>query len=736
MPKGEPKANQCSIQEPSIIPDITDVYISIFFDGTGNNMYEQIHKAKAAQEKMIVDSITYTYGITYSLKPDLFKSKASDKYDEIFQCRQAENHAKEDKTTDLEEYGMDNYEMQRRQAEYEYKIEDTDSEKRKSQDDPDNMGGWKYSNIAILRSLTKKTRGDEKEENKIKGINYNLYIEGSGQKWGVDSDVVALGMGVRREGVVGLVSKAVVFVQKFVDSVVDHDRRKDVNVHFAVFGFSRGSTCGRLFSYLVAEDPNNLPRKNEFKQYLPKSLFGDDGKIHFLDDYKNGTNVTVDFLGIYDTVSSIGFLQKNDKSTNYGISRFFECPKEKGKYLHFDSSSDEEGTQWYINILHGSQLKDGEPLMYDTPDGPVPNWNAVEQAATDGFWGDAKWNFHRFNAHDYGLFSPKLDNVKHTYHICAMDEYRENFALVDLGSKEKELNDDCSEVLKLNDDYNELLKLNDHCSEVFMPGCHSDIGGGLMYNDNLEKYTLRLKIAGKDTLINVNPDPLNLEMKPLSQDILFELGWLTTTTGMEYKLPVLPNNIPLITPPKDNRVKKEKYRNPIKDITINTPGSTTYIYDNEKKIEFERFVQEGYSNVTLNLMMEKAIVTLGNMNWPERFKPFSGLKLPSRFAVPGDLLSILFEAKTKSVEGKRNFVIPEIDEYKRLRSNYLHFSCTEELNLEHCHLKASEANIGNPPNWRKTINGDGYLLCRLIYRGDKEDAKLHYIDDYKNEVNS
>lgn len=697
----ECEAIQCPLQDQSFINELTHVYICVFFDGTGNNMYEQIHKAKAVQERMIADSISYTAGITYSLRPNLFKSKASDKYDEIF--GKPRSQTKEQKNLDLEKYGMENYELQRKQAEYEYKIEE--SVNRKYQDDPDNMGGWKYSNIAILRSLTTKRSGDNKKDDKgIKGVNYNLYIEGSGQKWGVGSDVVALGMGVRREGVVGLVSKAVVFVQNFVDSVVASGNRQKVEIHFAVFGFSRGSTCGRLFSYLVAEDPNNLPRKNEFKQYLPKSLFGDDDKLHFLDDYDKN-RVTVDFLGIYDTVSSIGFLQKKDNSTNYGISRFFECPKEKGKYLHFDSSGDEKGTQWYINILHGSQLKDGEPLMYDTPDGPVPNWNAVEQAATDGFWGDAKWNFHRFNARDYGLYSPSLPKVEHTYHICAMDEFRENFALVDLGS-----------ILQ-------------HCSEVFMPGCHSDIGGGFMYNDKLEKYTLRLKIAGKNTLINKCPDPRNLdELVPLSQDVLEELGWLTATTGQKTKVVCAHGDFS----PAHEITVKPTYKNPIKkgeDIsTIN--GRTTYLSDNYRKIEFMRFVQEGYSNVTLDMMKEKAINTLSE--WPDRFKPFSDSKLPCRFKVPEDLNDILSEAKAKSKEGERNFVIPNEEEYIRLRKNYLHFSCTDELNLEQFQLKASGANIGNPPNWRKMDNG--YLLCRLIYRGgvnDKgiDDSQLHYMKD-------
>ena len=113
--------------------------------------------------------------------------------------------------------------------------------------------------------------------------------------------------------------------------------------------------------------------------------------------------MTVDFLGIYDTVSAIGFLkEENDK----------------------------------VNKLRTA-------FLYN-PD----------------FWG----NFHQENAKAYGLYSPKLPKVLSSCHICAMDEFRANFALTDIGSAATDKNN----------------------IELFIPGCHSDIGGGYTKNSKTE----------------------------------------------------------------------------------------------------------------------------------------------------------------------------------------------------------------------------------------------------------
>ena len=638
-------SKSCPYQEGQYYPDITDAYICLFFDGTGNNIYEQQRKNnKFLKQKGIVFS---PKSIQYSATPNLFTSYKENK----------QNAAKT---------GMLDYEKQLEQAERDYTI----GSERSHIKDPYQNGGYKYSNVAILRSLVKKIepRRDQ-STGKVTGIRYSLYIEGSGKLWETGSDFIGLGMGTGRTGVVGLVSKSMVFITDYLESHIPEEQFPNVNLHFAVFGFSRGSTCGRLFSYLATKDPNTLPKKQEFKHYLPNSYWNND-QLLFLNKF-NRSKISVDFLGIYDTVSSIGFLLKDDPSTDYGINSFHKIIHEKTKKTR------------YVNNMHG--------LLRFTQDQK-----------------DARFNYHCDNVTDYGLYSPQNENVKHTFHICALDEYRENFALVDLGSK-----------------------LN-RCCEVFMPGCHSDIGGGYLYNDDIERYTLRRGIDKYRMKLVKNRDPRKQTdvTDDLSEKVLYEQGWLND---------LLPDSNRTITSRGDrNSVVKLPtdsifYKQKIKNLSIDTEGQTVYINQVPAKIEFERHVKEGYSNITLKMMIDRAESQYGFKEiWGNDFFPFnnSANTLPPRFAIPSDIIldSIIRDSNKEFNEGCRHWILPETSEsYAELRRRFIHFTCTDELNLEKLHFVASGANLGNPPNWRRM--GDHYLLCRILYRGDEGDYDLQFLDE-------
>lgn len=680
-------------EDPTENQSVTDIYISVFFDGTGNNIYEQVNKSQKFKNK--------AKRFIKNIIPKTKSASSSNLFSDAHLYKDAhKNHPQQSNKNDIENYGMDDYNIQKEQAEYDYTINDNyDPEDKNRADNPNDNAGWNYSNVAVLRSMTKtQKKDDSKGADDVKGVNYNLYIEGSGQKWNESADIVGLGMGTGRTGVVGLVSKAVVMVGEFVDSVVDNNR-KDVNLHFAIFGFSRGSTCGRLFSYLItAEKPDELPKKREFKQYLPKKYYDSD-QLLFLKDYKKKT---VDFLGIYDTVSSIGFLLKDDNTTNYGINSFVE---------QFTETDSEGKTKtWYVNKMHGTEDVDKSIIATSTVVGEVVG-NVIESVydiggipgreigklagealikGRDSFFGDAINNFHRDNVRNYGLYSPQFKNVKHTFHICAMDEFRENFALVDLGDN------------------------LERCTELFMPGCHSDIGGGYMDCDRIDKYTLRRIINGKKAMMYLDEDPRNPQTRrQVSQDTMKELGWFGGTTQRKQWI-------------TGNR--KESWED--KNQTM-----TRYIFESDTKLEFELEPKEGYSNITLELMKERALDSQYGLNWPFRFLPFQK-KTPRRFNVTVALAPIKSMAKGRLHEGQRNWVIPNKELYKRLRLQYLHFTATDELNTEQLakglrYKKAVGANIGNPPYWRNMGEDNHYLLCRIVYRGEPNDNQLHFMDQYK-----
>ena len=801
--------NACSINKgkSQLYSNITDVYICVFFDGTGNNMYEQLNK-KRKLEKQINKIKSKSPSVLFSKSPNLFSLQA------IHDLK------------DIKDYGMTNYEDQQEQAERDVTI--SNEREKKNTENKEMYGGWKYSNVAILRSLVKKKEKplSDKDNPDKNYINYNLYIEGSGQQWDTDSDLVGLGMGTGRTGVVGLVSKAVVFVGTFLHSHIEKGLRESVNIHFAVFGFSRGSTCGRVFSYLAARGKGggDLYREKEFAQYMPvNEKYYNSGRVCLFDSF---INTTVDFLGIYDTVSAIGFIAKDDNSANKGLNQLVP--------------HNFKGKTWYVNWMHGQKFgkifypnqinqkaisvgvalnQKGESTgasskgeisffgkvakqssatlgglvsMAGYAVGSVQNLpgSTIGAIASKAFWGDAKWNFHRENSKEYGLFSHTLPNVKHTFHICAMDEFRENFALVDLG-----------------------LNLGDHCTEVFMPGCHSDIGGGIMKDENLAKYTLRTKIGNKPTVMVTSPDPrlfdntkttstkANNNSTLLEQDLIF-LGWLQSSDNtdlfqttketasmaaskMVYGAgtaldgfvsgfggyihpfldsgPLTPDSISKIA---DGYNHSRDSINELKeipkiaqgitlDIQNSSEGVDVYFKKHIDKIEFKRFSMEGYSNITLEMMFDRALsskVGLRSQGWPDQFLPFGGQsqykngrsKLPERFQITkshkgslGYYKSHLLRNYKPDEEKVRAFLVPDDSDYRELRKNYLHFSCTDELNAEQMIekgyldkdlLTTVGANLGNPPNWLQRKND--FLLCRIIYRGDDSDDNLHYMNEY------
>lgn len=715
-------ARSCDKEKKDEYKDVKDVYISVFFDGTGNNMYEQLNKGShldTLRRDVENNKTEKEYSsVSFSVSPSLFSK---------FNIVNNNHKSLNEKIEESKNYGMIDYEMQRQQAENDYTInnERGNVDSTKMEDN----GGLKYSNVAILRSLIKKGKKKVKDKKSV-GINYNLYIEGSGQCWDTGMSPVGLGMGTGRTGVVGLVSKAVVFVHEYLCSKMGNGLSNEVNLHFAVYGFSRGATCGRLFTCLVVKNKVVLPRENEFMQYLPQRVeYFKNGRVSFLDDFPKKS---VDFLGIYDTVSAIGFLQKDDNSTNNGVA-----------YHYSSYGKDENGKEWYVNRLHGPNAKDVLPMMMPA----VAGIKALAVLGTDAIWGDAKNNFHRFNVRDYGLYSPRMKNVKHTFHICAADEFRENFALVDLGKE-----------------------LTSTCTEVFVPGCHSDIGGGIMKDDDIELMTIRTKIAGRDTKMVAGNDPrdFNKVTKRLSPEVLRELGWLSDKEiqiHIENKSKRIDSQYTtgiyaagnLIGETAGNLFETSKVHLRESAIKQGNTGVTTFVtpdYEekSDTKFEFERFAKEGYSNITLKMMLERINSEYGLKKvWPDEFIPKR--KLPPRFELTEELKKIENEYLKIKInelkEGERYFKMPSVEQYHLLRKDYLHFSCTDELNAEKAldgigHLKATVANIGNPPNWLlrkkkkevdmgqycKTKEEQFYLLCRIIYNGVLGDNELHYMDEY------
>ena len=425
--------------------------------------------------------------------------------------------------------------------------------------------GSGYSNVAILHSVYQAM--SESQYKKLREsydiYRYNIYVEGAGTDAINDgSNLLGSGFGNGDTGVVALVSKAVMMVSNIVKGF----KIARPEIHFDVFGFSRGATCARLFAFLVAREGEVLGGESKFKKFQASSLYKNN-KLCFLDE-DEFSKKSVDFLGIYDTVSSIG-------------------------------------------------------ITYDN------------------------------NVKDYGLYSPTLAKVKNTFHLCAVDEFREHFALTDIGKAANTSN-----------------------AELFIPGCHSDVGGGYMLQNETFSLIYRPNLSEKNRIYTENPQSKSGTTEEISAESLFTLGWVYS--------------------------KGETFTNYV----------TGYIDCNREK------VLGGYSNIPLRMMVRRAKIKTS-------FEKFSNFPA-GRFDIPKRLSKIGQEmlALANSSSG-RKWYYPDGSysslQYRILRHTYLHFSSTDTL-IDTNEL--SKTSVVHSPSKK------GNTICRIVYSGNPDNSSPKYMCDY------
>lgn len=580
-----------------------------------------------------------------------------------------------------------------------------------------------YSNIAILHSMADISR--VKNVNG-KSLNYKLYIEGSGAKDiahtnGIgminEGNVNGLGFGLGETGVTALVSKAMKYVYDYI-AINKKRLNPDTKYKFYLFGFSRGATCARLFAHAVSRDLGNnttLPREDEFgedtsKVQLIYRKYNDDKKVKskipfknnkpkripFMEtDFVNGLtinkeNVSVEFLGIYDTVSSIGFLKQKDGWTNI-LSLGYRI--------------------WAWNNYNG--------------------------------------NFHYKNTYDYGLYSPYNNRVKYTCHICAADEFRENFALVSIGKIGKESN------------------MPKGC-EYIIPGCHSDIGGGYVTGTQMDHVLYKFKPRKIEHLLKSNKvyEILGFSYLHLKERAKLIVGSPFDTNADKNELnPETLDKLGWINDAKNNQDVKNSVGKPY----------TLRVADWPNEIKFKRFSNGGYSNIPLGMMIKSYCISqkgtdvcclFGNNITVDAFTCDTISKLTyNNYGPPAELVEMgnkmLNCVNVDKTLSKRVWICPDGgysgQNYKNLRLKFLHFTSSCEIwhfrssvsdddfhgiSKEYINrdgeieiknqdkegflgtkLEINGANFGNNPNY-----DNDSIICRIVYSGENKEYKNHKSD--------
>lgn len=529
-----------------------------------------------------------------------------------------------------------------------------------------------YTNVAILEGLYKcESKTDSPRGNIEKHI--SIYIEGSGSDMQVEAysklvhnvghGSIGLGKGTGPSGAVSKVRKAVTILEQKVLEAnrPQGDETRTFNLHFDVCGFSRGSASARMFCYVISPD-----RDNKEKSYdKPNSIINNakDLKLFtnqenwFLNKYKDEYRLDefeVRNLLIADTVSSIGVIY------NEG----------------FMGSLGNWATRAAVNAVGG--LGEAiERIMYVGEGGK----RKVDQGTGDiGIGG--KRPYHYQNVNDYGLWATEL--VQNVIHICALDEVRRNFALTDIESS-----------------------IGTNGREIFIPGCHTDLGGGAAIG--MENVKI-LNLSDDRSMVHYHAHILE-ELKkesapsrvmPLNVDTLYTIGWLDDTESIDRK------DLNLLG--RSKLTKDETYH-----------SEKRIFKDN---IFMYRHMYPGYSNVSLNCFRDLSKGSVFN-------------DMPPSFAVPMDLKN-LYDVITKIEKPGRYFLYPETpSQYYELRRKYLHFSCNEQV------LSFADNDLVNGPEFADINEKDKesdkstksiYVNSRIIYSGeylqndDLKKKRMHMFD--------
>lgn len=397
---------------------------------------------------------------------------------------------------------------------------------------------------------------------------YKVYVTGSGTHAKVSKgiDITGLAAGQGSAGVVQKVWDAMEAINTKTN-FFNSDSFSGVEYVFDVFGFSRGATEARLFVDLCCNRENrpSVLRKGikKYNKKFSNKKNSSDEKVLF----PNQKNIKFN-VGIYDTVASVGVIRD---------------------------------PQW-------------APLALSVP---VTGVELVSRTAS---------TFHDENVKDLGLNTVAHDSsVDKVVHICALDEYRENFALCALPSGGK-------------------------VEQFFMPGIHTDIGGSELpgFRDAI---SMPIKVMEKHIQQNVSiyqetPQyyftherlkirkvaPLN-EMVEMTLENLKRLGWLKDESNK----------------PKD-----------IKDVDDFTDD------DSVDSIDVRRYSVGIYSNLPLAIMAE------------QHNDVFNDNKIKGKHSIHGELPKSFGEMKTIWEGCNSNYghcYFPKSEEqYKDLRLRYLHFS--------------------------------------------------------------
>lgn len=560
------------------------IYFGIFFDGTNNNKYQVMLGKLFRNTEAISKKVKDGKGREYSISQIRSMSRAywekqeggfsKSELDEIFfgyedsgETYFIENSIHHAATQEAPMYSSNEaiaadkfFTNVYSQGQRELKrgasggLSDKDWKQLKdSKGEGGSVQGSTYTNVAVLEALYQ----DDDEH-------IPIYIEGVGTELGSGSlHKLDAATGTGDTGLWAKVGTMATSVSRVCSKYVFDSNVSELSIHFSVYGFSRGATSARMFSFIV--NPNN--------QYNTSGALKQMNKSSFL-SYNKIKEKKLEFAGIFDTVATFGL------------------------------------------AAHG---KDVDQLYL------------------------------------YGV-----DNAEYVLHLCAMDEFRTNFALTDINSA-----------------FGNGL-------ELFLPGCHTDVGGGITLGvDDWKQINKLGSIISKWGRNNPS------EYASVNEMTLREMGWITPAGK------------------KVNGITRNSSES-------RTEESGSLFREEVDFIEIRKYVQPGYSNVPLALMHTKA---------KEKRVPYFK-EIPPSYKLNNPFLKRMYDSWSKALGQKgQKFVAIGKTDYCFLRSYFLHFS-GDESPLDGFINGIYKKNVHLPD--RSVLDSLKKLITRIIYVGDNSSVTEKY----------
>lgn len=382
------------IKKPLNEVETVNIYFGLFFDGTFNHRLQvklgKMHREKKGMKNNIFSEdekdIVKDFKLDYQLEEHIQKTK---KQDELLNSKLESFNNSTNKSPHDQRYIdyltneiiKNEQKVSRYDALIDNNIETYDDSLYKNSIIQNND----FTNIALLEPFYRA-----KKELASNEYAYRIYVSGSGTDRDLQKKENYNGGGFG-QGSTGVIQKVIDAICCINNKLTLFSNASSIELVFHVFGFSRGATESRMFAHVLNVLKNETGTK-EF-EYWHKKL---KQKINIVDNGRLNNrikSISIPKMGIYDTVSSVGILDKDKVLSLNTIGEIVET----------------------FSVTKSEQ--------------------------------------HHRNINDLGLNDLKM--VEKVYHICALDEYRENFALVPI-------NDSTARIKK----------------QIYIPGCHADVGGG------------------------------------------------------------------------------------------------------------------------------------------------------------------------------------------------------------------------------------------------------------------